>query len=206
MPRDASGTRTGIMDAAEALILDAGFAGTSVDSIVERAGVTKGAFFHHFPSKADLAHALVERYAALDREHLETFLDRAERLARDPLQQLLLFVGLFEEAMEELTEPYPGCLFASYVYEAQLFDDRTHAVIRKAVGRWRNRLGAKIREVAAAHPPRVDVDLDSLTDSTWVAFEGAFVLSKAMREPGVVAAQLRQHRTYLELVFGGITR
>lgn len=190
------------MDAAEASILDTGFAATSVGTIVERAGLTKGAFFHHFPSKSDLAHALVERYAALDAEHLETFMDRAERLSRDPLQQLLIFVGLFEEAMDELTDPFPGCLFASYVYEAQLFDARTHAIIRDAVAMWRERLGEKIRAAAAAHPPVLDVDLDALTDMMWVVFEGAFLLSKTAREPGVVAAQLRQHRNYLELLFG----
>lgn len=192
------------MDAAEALILDHGFAGTSVEAIVERAGVTKGAFFHHFRSKVELAHALVERYAALDAEFLETKMVRAERLARDPLQQLLLFAGLCAEAMEELTEPYPGCLFASYCYEAQLFDAETHRIIREAVVLWRERLGAKIREAANAHPPRLEVDVEALADMLWVIFEGAFVLSRAMREPKAVAAQIRRYRDHLELLFEAV--
>lgn len=190
------------MDAAQALILDQGFAGTSVDAIIERAGVTKGAFFHHFPAKADLARALVERYAAEDAEHLEETMARAERLSRDPLQQLLVFVGLAEEAMAELTEPYPGCLFASYVYEAQLFDEGTHEVIRGAVLLWRGRLRRKLEEVSTYHPPRVDVDLDALADLMWAIFEGSFILSKTMRDPAAVSSQLRQYRTYLELLFG----
>ncbi|MFW6078430.1 MAG: TetR family transcriptional regulator [Gemmatimonadota bacterium] len=190
------------MDAAEALILDHGFAGTAVDAVVERAGVTKGAFFHHFSSKSELAHALVERYSELDEEMLEGYMGRAERLSRDPLQQLLIFVGLFEEAMAELTEPYPGCLLASYIYEAGLFDREVHGIIRRTVETWRSRLGAKVREAAEAHPPRVEADLSAVADQMWVVAEGAFILSKEMREPAAVAAQLREYRNYLELLFG----
>lgn len=201
MPRDGTGTRERLLDAAERLVLSHGFAGTSVDAILAEAGVTKGAFFHHFPSKAALAHALVERYAAADAAHLETTMERAERLARDPLEQLLLFVGLCEEEMAELAEAPPGCLFASYCYEAQLFDVDTHALIRRAVVAWRGRLGAKLREAAERHPPRLEVDPDVLADLLWVIFEGAFVLARTTGERGAVATQLRHYRNYLELLF-----
>ena len=189
------------MDAAERLILDQGFAATSVEAMVSGAGVTKGAFFHHFPTKLDLAHALVERWAAVDEAQLGENMDRAERLSRDPLQQLLLFVGLFEDAMASLTAPYPGCLLASTVHEADLFDEATHARVRGSVLAWRERLGAKLREVAAAHPPRLEVDLEVVADQMWSTFEGSFILSRTLGVPTVVAGQLRQYRNYLELLF-----
>ena len=66
-----------------------------VDEVIGSAGVTKGAFFHHFRTKSDLGHALVERFARRDRAHLERNIQRAERLAGDPLTQLLILVGLF---------------------------------------------------------------------------------------------------------------
>src|SRR5687767_8552798 len=88
--RDPARTRESILDAAQALILDHGFGATTVDAVVNRAGITKGAFFHHFSSKADLARSLVERYAHLDRQHLAHHLERARKLASDPLQQVLL--------------------------------------------------------------------------------------------------------------------
>ena len=93
MPRDGTATRTALMDAAEALILGQGFAATSVDSVIAKAGATKGAFFYHFKTKADLAQALVERYAELDLGHLHTNMARAEALSRDPLQQLPVLEG-----------------------------------------------------------------------------------------------------------------
>src|SRR5581483_11975057 len=141
MPKNGAETRTELMDAAQNLILAQGFAGTSVDAILERTGLTKGAFFHHFKSKHDLARALVERYAAADIELLERNMERAERLHRDPLQQVLIFLGLYEELAEQLPDPTQGCLLASYLYEAQLFDDSVHEVIRVNVKQWRTRLG-----------------------------------------------------------------
>lgn len=188
------------MDSAEELILEQGFAGTSVDAILERVDLTKGAFFHHFPSKSALARALVERFAEADAALLERTMERAERLSRDPAQQLLIFVGLLEEQATELTAPHPGCLFASYCYEAQLFDEVIHGIIRTSFVQWRERLGSKVTEAIERHPPAVEVDADDLADMLNVVTEGAFVLTKALNDAGLVARQLRQFRNYLELL------
>lgn len=195
-------TRTAILDAAETLILEQGFAATAIDSVLDRTGLTKGAFFHHFRSKGDLALALVERYAQRDGDLLDANLDRAIRLARDPVQQVLVFVGLFIEMFAALRQPNPGCLFATYCYEAQLFDERTLAVVRAAMLHWRQRFGAKLDEAIQRTPPRLPVTADALADMITVIFEGAFVLSKTLNEPGLVAEQLAHYRNYLELLFG----
>lgn len=202
MPRDGTQTRTRIMDAAEALILENGYSATSVDKVIRQAGITKGTFFYHFESKLELAVALVDRFARLDLEVMETNLARADALSRDPLQRLLIFIGLYREEMARLTEPYPGCLYASFVYEAGLIDERTRAIIERTVREWRRRLGERLHDAAAQHPPRIAVDLDSLADMLTVAFEGAFIVSKIVREPQVVADQLSHLRNYIELVFG----
>lgn len=201
MPRDGSATRSKIMDAAETLILKQGFSATSIDSVIAEAGITKGTFFYHFENKAALAKALVDRFAALDLGHLEQNMQRAENLGRDPLQQLLIFVGLFIEDAESLTEPYPGCLFASFIYESGLFGEATLGVITDTYAAWEKRIGDKLREIADTHPPRENVDLDSLAEMLTVIFEGAFIVSKTTREPEAVAEQLTHYRNYLELLF-----
>src|SRR5690606_37521647 len=73
MPRDATETRRKILDAAQGLVLERGFAATSVDAIQAAAGISRGTFFYHFPSKDDIARALLDRYADSDRELVETF-------------------------------------------------------------------------------------------------------------------------------------
>ncbi|HJU91206.1 MAG TPA: helix-turn-helix domain-containing protein [Gemmatimonadaceae bacterium] len=202
MPRDGTETRIQIMDAAQDLILRQGFAATTVDAVLERTGLTKGAFFHHFKSKNELANAVIQRFADHDRALLDNLLDRAERLSSDPMQQVLILVGLMEEMADQLTDPNHGCLFASYVYEAQLFDTEVHRIIRDAFHLWRDRLGQKLRDAVAHRPPRVEVDIDELADMLSVIVEGAYVLGKSLGDSSMLARQLRHYRSYLELVFG----
>lgn len=190
------------MDAAEALVLEQGFAATSIDRVIERAGVQKGTFFYHFKSKADLAQALVERYAARDGDHLMRTLERADALARDPLAQLFAFIDLLHEEAAALTEPFGGCLYASFLYEAGLFEPRTLESIRAGFERWREVLGARLAAIMERHPPRRPTTPQALVDMALALFEGAFILSKTMREPQAIAVQLAQFRNYLELLFG----
>lgn len=201
MPRDGTATRQRILAAAEPLLLTQGYGGTSVDDVLAAASVTKGAFFHHFPSKLDLARALLERYVEVDLAQLDETMARAEELARDPLQQLLLFVGLYRELLTDVTEPYDGCLMATYTYEAGLVGDELLDVIADDFQTWHDRIGAKLAEVAAVHPPVVDVDLDSLADMLLALVEGGFVMTRVRGDAGAIAAQLGHLRTYLELLF-----
>jgi TetR/AcrR family transcriptional repressor of nem operon len=201
MPKDGTLTRERILDAAYALILERGYAGMSLDKVITQVGITKGAFFYHFKSKNDLAVALLQRFDAADKATLEASRARAEKLSRDPLQQLLIFIGLFEEMFEGLSEPYPGCLYASYIYELQQFDAGTVQTIRDSFLGWRALLKDKFDAVVAQYQARLEVDTTSLADMFTVVIEGAFITSKALDEPQVVPAQLRHFRNYIELLF-----
>lgn len=201
MPKDGSATRDNLLDAAQSLILERGFSGMSLDDIVKQVGITKGAFFYHFKSKNDLGKALIKRFAELDSRSYEESCARAEKLSRDPLQQLLIFIGLFEEMFEGLTEPYPGCLFASYIYELQQFDSATKKMIADSFTRWRTLLKEKIDAAVKQYPPRIAVDTASLADAFTVVLEGAFITAKAVDEPKVIAKQLHHFKNYIELLF-----
>src|SRR5688572_31673758 len=175
--RDPARTRERILDAAQELILDHGFGATTVDAVVGRAGITKGAFFHHFSSKSDLARALVDRYAEMDRQHLAHHVERARKLASDPLQQVLLLIAFYEEDFDALDGPFPGCLFASYIYENKLFDEQTLAVIKDVTLMWREEMKKMMEAVAAAHPPKVAIDVESLADLFYALTEGSFIMT-----------------------------
>lgn len=56
--------RNELLDAAQALFFSKGYDATTVANIMERAGVSKGGFYHHFTAKDDLLEALGERMAA----------------------------------------------------------------------------------------------------------------------------------------------
>ena len=202
MAKKGDDTRTRILDAAQAMILDRGFAGVSLDQIIQGVGLTKGAFFHHFRNKNDLARTLIQRYSDQGVELFNSTLARAKRLSDDPLQQFLILVGLYEELFEGLAEPFPGCLLASYVYELQQFDDETRAIINIEFELSRRELAKLLRAIIEKYPPRRPIDPQSLADGFMSAFEGAFILSKSLNEADITVQQLRHYKTYVELLFG----
>lgn len=61
--RNPAETRQKLVSAAKDLVLRQGFSGTGVDQICLDAGVTKGAFFHHFKSKEDIGKAALADWA-----------------------------------------------------------------------------------------------------------------------------------------------
>lgn len=202
MPRDGTKTRERILDSAERLVLEQGLAATSVDEVIAGADTSKGAFFHHFPTKNHLARALVERYAANDVGFLEEFMGRAEAMSDDPAEQVVAFIRMFEHAADEMVAQQPSCLYVSYIFDRQLFDDGTNDVIAGTVVAWRERLQERLRAAADEHPPALDVDLVALADHLFTTFEGAFMLTRTMGDPGIMRRQLGLLRQYVALLFG----
>jgi TetR/AcrR family transcriptional regulator, transcriptional repressor for nem operon len=201
MPRDGTATRERILAAAQGLILERGFAGTSVDAVLAAAPASKGAFFHHFASKSDLAQALLKRYAAEEVRMLEQFMTAAEARSDDPAEQLVAFVRDFAQAADELTPAQPGCLFASFIYESQLLREGDEDIISDTVLVWRTRVLERLAAAARVHPPAVPVDLPSLADQVFTTFEGGFILTRAMHDPGALGTQLTHLANYFELLF-----
>ncbi len=83
----------GARAAARDLILDRGYVGTTVEHVRDRFGITKGAFFHRFTTKHDLAKAL-----------LQQFDDQTRQLIRDSFRKWL---ELPKEKFEAIARKYP---------------------------------------------------------------------------------------------------
>ena len=197
-------THANLLDSAQAIVMRQGFTATTVDQVIERAGVTKGAFFYHFPTKEALAHALVTRWAERDRALLDTVMARAETLAREPAQRVLLLVGLLAEAADAAPEEDPGCLYASFCYEAKLLDDVVRTVILDSFGYWHEHLTPWFDAALRAQPPRIDgIDAHALLTLLDTVLEGGLVMARIHGDSRELGAQLRQYRNYLELLFTG---
>ncbi len=69
--------RNELLDCAQALFFRKGYEATTVADIMERAGVSKGGFYHHFTAKDDLLEALAERLAAEAADRLRPILGDA---------------------------------------------------------------------------------------------------------------------------------
>lgn len=67
-----------VLRAALGLFASQGYANTSVQQVVDAAGVTKGAMYHYFQSKDDLLFAVYDRMLTLQTDHLEAIAARDE--------------------------------------------------------------------------------------------------------------------------------
>lgn len=202
MPRDGTATKEKILTAANQLLLEQGYGGMSVDQVIAGASITKGAFFHHFKTKNELAQALLDRYIEMDDAMLHDLMGRAEKLNPDPLQQYLIFVGLLEETMRGLVDPPPGCLVASYIYQMDLFTPETQQAVINAFGEWERVLGEKLKLAMEKHKPKLPVKPQQLYDNLITVFEGGVILAKLYNKSTTLAEQVAQHKHYVELLFG----
>jgi TetR/AcrR family transcriptional regulator, transcriptional repressor for nem operon len=202
--RRGEGTRDKFLDAACALMLRHGFNGTTVERVLAQTGLTKGAFFHHFPQKSHLALALIERYAAEGRESLDAAIRRAELASDDPLQQLLFLQRDYIERAQLPTPadaPPAGCLMACVAYEIEEHSSQVRGVMRESVEYFRNVVAAKVRYVMEKYPPRMPVQAEAVAEYLYAIYDGGLVLGRLLAEPPALIRQLQHAENYLQLLF-----
>lgn len=201
MSDKGSETRERILAAAESLILTDGYAGMSLDRLLKEAGLAKGGFFHHFKGKADLARAVLERYAENDLALFTGWSEKADRLSDDPLERVMIFLRLFEEFLDDLGKPFPGCIFASYTYEREQFGPEVAKYIRASLDNWTRLFVAKLDALIAQRPPNQGVSSVRLAELIVSIIEGGFVMANAYQDAGWVQRQIAEYRRYIELLF-----
>ena len=197
MPKDGTATKDRILEAAERLIIENGYAATSLDQVIADSATSKGAFFHHFASKLELAQSLVTRYAAADIAHLERAVARVEAAYEDPAERVIAFVRIFEDSADALMASQSSCLYVSVLTERQLARSGTSEPIVEAIVAWRAALSRLLRDALRERRGRDLVDVDALADHVFVTFEGAFILSRSMTDGGHMRAQLTVLRQLL---------
>ena len=200
MPKDGTINRERILDAAQHLVIENGFAGTSLDQVIKQVGTSKGAFFHHFDSKLALGRALTERYVAGDVGQLRWALEETAGID-DPAERVVAFVRCFEDAAEEVMSEQSNCLYVAVLTEQQLVSNGTADLITHAIEVWRQEIAGLLD--AAAESRGLDLgDTNALADHVFVTFEGAFLLCRSTGNPEHMRAQLGVLRRLLAALLG----
>jgi AcrR family transcriptional regulator len=193
--------RERLLDLAEQLVLQKGFASTSIEELIAGVGITKSGFFYHFKDKNDLAKALMQRYLESDAQILDDIFNRAAELHDDPLHSFLIGLKLFAEMMAKVYDVHPGCLAASVCYQDQLFDQDVRALNAEGMLAWRKRFRAHLDAIAERYPPKIEVDLETMSDMIMALVEGGIILSKSLKDRRALPAQIMHFRNYVRLVF-----
>ncbi len=91
--KDPEVRRNEILDAAQQLFTLKGYDQTSVQDILDAAGISKGAFYHYFSSKEELLDCLVTRMVAQTMLAAQPILDDQSLDAAEKMETLFNFFG-----------------------------------------------------------------------------------------------------------------
>jgi TetR/AcrR family transcriptional regulator, transcriptional repressor for nem operon len=197
-PKDPSATRRKLLDAAVALMRRQGFSATTVDQICTEAGVTKGAFFHHFQSKEDIGESAVLQWCAGRAEGYRAHLEAA---GDDPLEQLdRLLEGLAESARNP-PDDLLVCLLGMVSQELGATHERMRRTCAAALDGWTGFVAQLLEAAKKIHPVRVEFDPEHvgwLFNSLW---QGSLLVAKTRRDPEIVVRNLEHARAYVATLF-----
>ncbi len=187
--------RTKLLDAALLVIRTQGYAASSVDAICQAAGVTKGAFFHHFRSKEELAVAAAGHFGRM----AEALFAQPWRELPDPASRVIGYVALRRAI---IGGPFPEftCLLGTMVQEAYATSPAIRAACEAGILGHAMRLVPDIAAALAA-TGRSDVSAEGLAVHVQVVIQGGFILAKATGDPQVAAASLDHLARYLQFLF-----
>jgi TetR/AcrR family transcriptional repressor of nem operon len=182
-----------IVQSAIRLMLDKGYAGTTVDEICENAGVSKGSFYHFFKAKEDIGVAALEGY-----------IKRGEELMRlgdfmkieDPIQRAFAYLDHAETVSKDLWGD--GCLLGNFALDLA----RTHPAIRSRVTAL---FDGTIDKVAQIFQPIASLredgpDSSQLAEQYIAMLEGSIVLAKAHDDWKRIPRGIQAFRGYLRLL------
>ncbi|MGU3408990.1 TetR/AcrR family transcriptional regulator [Microbacterium sp. M1A1_1b] len=166
-----AGTQRKLLDAAEDLFFAHGIAATSVDAVLERAGVSSATLYRGFPSKEALVAATLERR---HRDWQDTWAAAVDRQA-DPLHRLLAVFDALDE-FRARSAASRWCAFLGTASEYAEAPSEIRVVLDAETDGLRTRLTTLAAPiVGAAAAARVGEQLTLLVSGT---------LAMRLREPG----------------------
>ena len=196
--RPARGSaREALLDATLQLVRRQGWAATSVDQLCATTGVTKGAFFHHFPSKEALGVAAAERWTQVT---APAFAGAPYQQLTDPLERVLGYldfrIALAQRPLDECT-----CFAGTTVQEVFATSPAMRDALGESMHGHARTLVADLRAALARVHPKPNVTAESLAVYTQTVLQGGFVMAKASGKRAPLVDAVNHLKQYLRLLF-----
>jgi TetR/AcrR family transcriptional repressor of nem operon len=189
--------REKLLAAAVKLVRAQGYAATTVDDLCREAGVTKGAFFHHFESKDALAVAAADYWSETTGA---LFASAPYHDHADPLERVLAYID-FRAALIEGAPAEFSCLAGTMVQEAYAASDDIRAACEACIFGHAATLEADIEAARVKYKIDGDWTACSLALHTQAVLQGAFILAKAHGGPEIAREMAGHLKRYVQLLF-----
>ena len=189
--------RTRLLEAAREVIRRKGFAATSVDDLCRSAGVTKGAFFHHFKTKDALGVAAAIFWS----ETTSAFFASAPyHEPDDPLNRVLAYLDFRKGIIGGETFEYT-CLVGTMTQEMH---ESAPAIRDACAASILGHAATLEADIEAARKQRnIDADwtAESLARHTQAVLQGGFILAKATGNPDLARESVDHLVRYVRSLF-----
>jgi TetR/AcrR family transcriptional regulator, transcriptional repressor for nem operon len=189
--------RIRLIDAAHHLVRRKGYTATSVDDICRAAGVSKGAFFHHFASKEALGVAAAGQWTARAAPLFE--LPPYTRL-EDPLARLL---GHIDMRMAMIEGPAEGftCFVGTMVQESFVSSEALRVASEDSITAYCEALSVDIQAAINRYGIGHGVTAMSLAWHVQAVLQGAFVVAKATGDAALARDNVNHLKRYVTMLF-----
>ena len=190
--RNPERTRERLLQAAFQEIYKSGFRGTDLDTILEAAGVTKGAMYHHFENKEALGYAVLDE--VIHDATREKWLWPLKN-ASDPLDTLIAIVRGTSLKPHHLA---CGCPLNNLSQEMAPLDEGFRKRTAKAFEEWRESIEAALRAGKKRKQVRADVNPAEEAAFLLATYEGYISLAKNHQDAAAFQANMRTVIRHLE--------
>ncbi len=179
----ARATREKIIAAAAELFYRNGYHATGLDKVIRRAGVTKGNFYYHFPSKEALAIATLDwQYERFSTDIREQVLSRGTNALQTLLNLLDYMAGRQKKQHEE--GQILGCYFGNFALELSAVSPAVRDKVNAVFASYGELIEKLLRHARKKGQIRESLDPGHLASVILGQIEGAILLDKARHQPG----------------------
>lgn len=186
-------TRKKIMSAASDEIYRSGFQSASVGEILRKLGISKGCFYHHFPTKQELGYAVLEE----NYTQFQTEIWNPVFSDQNPLKAVISMLGNVAKNINKERVKL-GCPINNLAQEMSPIDEGFRIRVENIYQQWQSRLTASLLHAQKIGHMRNDVKADEIALLIMTVMQGAVGIAKNAQNPAMLADCTRGLIRYLK--------